>query len=256
MNNGYIKVWLAAAIAAGILLLLGLGRLFGGDYADLAGQLSGEARSRGIARIAVLDFSAGGGASPEEAAAAQLALSRELFRIDDAGVMDAAMLERLGDKGKLWPQALVKGGLYADGAGRVLVLKLLEPRSGRTIGAMQARLDPARRVPADLRDAPAGAETPPCARAEGVLQRLNVKLADLKARYWAERMRTPGFAPGEGETLPGSEIADYPARQQFYLLLNRYYESDGPVALSPDERAAMLKLRAMEDSYAANCAGP
>lgn len=252
MNAGCIKIWLAAAAAAGFFLFLGTGRPAAEDYRQLAAQLAEGARARGLTRLAVQEFSAGEGATAREAKAAGLKLSEELFRLNEAGVMDAALLERLGERGRRWQQALLKGGLYADGDGRTLVLKLIDARTGRTLLAAQARLDTGPAIPADLRDAPA-APVPPCEARAARLQEAEAAAVELKARYWAARLRDPSYSPQGRETLPGAEYGDYSVRQEFYLRLNEHYESDAPVALSAAELERVLALREGEASFAAAC---
>lgn len=252
MNGGHISILKAAALAAGFLMFWGPGRLAGEDYRGLAGSLADGARARGLARVAVGDFAAGPGVKPEEALAARQRLAGELFRLNEGGVMDAGLLERLGERGRRWQQAILSGGIFAEGEGRVLVLKLEDARTGRTLLAAQARLDPAPAIPADLRDAP-GAPVPPCEARAARLQEAEAAAVELKARYWAARLRDPAFSADGSEPLPGTEFGDYAVRQRFYLLLNELYESDSPVSLTAGELERVLALREGEASFAAAC---
>ncbi|HCC46842.1 MAG TPA: hypothetical protein DEQ38_01800 [Elusimicrobia bacterium] len=256
MRSGFSRLTgFAAALAAGLLLLWGLAPLFGGEYELLAGRLAGTARLHGLERLAVSSFTALGGASEEEARQAQLLLSEELFKLRGAGVMDAEMLEKLGERGRLWAQMLVKGRLFRTGEGLVLVLKTVHLRSGRPITTVQMNVPETKDPPApkDFRDAPADPATAACLKAAERLRSEGRAAVDLKARRWAARLRDPGYSGSGEERLPGSEIRDYRFRQEFYALLNEYYGREEPVALTAPETERLEDYIKSESAFLRDC---
>ncbi len=242
------RSWISGALT-GVLVLWGAAA-GAQDFVALADRVAGAGGGTGISRYAVEEFAAAGGATPEEAAAAKSGFAQELNDRDGADVMDAMLLSGLA-RGKAWPQALVQGTLYGSGAGRELVIKLKD-RSGRNLGIYQVSLPAGQSPPADLRDAPRGVT--PCERQRRSLAMENRALVELKARYWAARVRSPEFSYADLAAAPGGELKEYPVIQRFYTLVNAYYEQDGPVRLAPGEAKKVEDLLKKESAYAAACA--
>lgn len=256
MRSGFSRIiGFAAALAAGLLLLWGLAPLFGGEYERLADKLAATAKLHGLERLAVSNFTAQGGASPEEARQAQLLLSEELVKLRGAGVMDAEMLEKLGERGHLWAQMLVRGRLFRTGEGLVLVLKTVHLRSGRPINMVQMNVPETKgpTPPEDLRDAPADPKTAACLKTAERLRSEGGAAVDLKARHWAARLRDPAYSGSGEERLPGSEIRDYRLRQEFYSLLNEYYDREEPVALTSQETERLEEYIKSESAFLRDC---
>lgn len=217
----------------------------------LAEQVAAAGTALGVRRYAIEEFRAGDGASQAEAAEAKTGFAQELNDREEAQALDAALLAGLG-RGKAWPQAVVQGTIFGSGEGRTLVIKIKD-RGGRNLMVYQLDMPAGRPPPPDLRDAPDGMSA--CGRRGRALALANRALVDLKARYWAARVRLPGFSYEELAAPPGSELSEYPVIQQFYARLNAYYEQDGPVTLTPGERKQIEALLEKEAAYAAECAG-
>jgi hypothetical protein len=69
-----------------------------------------------------------------------------------------------------------------------------------------------------------------CASARRRASEIERSAVELKARYWAARLKSPGFDRRALTTNPGSEIEDPGVKADFYARLKRYYqESPAPV---------------------------
>lgn len=152
---------------------------------------------------------------------------------------------------KLRPQALVRGTVFREGETVTVLARLVDAISGRVLVSLEAtgrartmELPPVpdmdwNTAPASVpardmfRDAPADAEFD-CHAAFRDMDRVNDKAADLKARYWAGKMKEPGFVAGSLTRNPGSELRDPQVKQKFYESLSRYYE-DGAPRLSSEQ---------------------
>lgn len=62
-----------------------------------------------------------------------------------------------------------------------------------------------------------------CAGWEGKIDALQEGVVELKARYWASRLRDKDFSPRRSTRNPGSDIRDIGLRQRFYGRLRRLY---------------------------------
>lgn len=247
----------AAALGAALLLLWGTGPCLAGEYGRLADELAQNAKKHGLNRLAISGFSAEGPAGDGAAGEAQRLLSEALFKLPELGVMDAQVLEKLKERGRRWAQVLVKGRVYGTGTGLVLVVKTISTRSGRQLAIMQINIReaPQSPVPADLRDAPGDMKDSACARDLERLREENRAAVDLKARYWAAKVRDPGFSYAGLERAPGSELRDYGTLQRFYELFNAYYDQDGPVVLTEQESSRLKALLEKEAAALRECRG-
>lgn len=226
-----------------------------GDFEKLAAGLAGTAMQANASRLAVAEFTAQAEEGRAGADAARRRLCGELFKQPGLGVMDAAVLEQLNERGRLWAQLLVKGEVYGAGAGAMLVLKTYDLRSGRPLSTVQLELreESPGRVPEDLRDAPGDPARSACARAAEEVRGANAALVELKARYWAAKVREPGFSYTRLSSRPGSELKDYATFQKFYQLFNAYYDQAGPVTLTAAERTKVGALLRQEEGLKAGC---
>lgn len=225
-----------------------------GEFETLAGELAKISGQAGYNRLAINEFSAQEPAGLGQSRTAQQLLSAALFKIPGLGVMDAAVLEKIQGRSRRWAQVLVKGAVYGSADGDVLVLKATDLRSGRQLAALQISLRAeARGYPADLRDSPAEANDMACAKELERLKEANTGSVELKARYWAARIREPGFSYAGLAAAPGSELRDYATLQKFYTLFNAYYDQEGPVIITAAERAALEQLIEKEHQVKTKC---
>lgn len=249
MKTIFLRYWGAVlALAAALALLCGRPCL-GGNYERLADELVKTAKTEGLSRLVMNNFAAQGRAGQEEAREAQLRLSEALFKLPGIGVMDATVLEKLKERGRRWAQVLIKGEVYSTETGAVLVVKTIDLRSGRRLAIIQisAGEEAQSPVPKDFRDAPGDIKRSACAEALEQLKDTNIACVELKARYWAARVREPGFSYSGLDSAPGSELRDYATLQKFYTLFNAYYEKDGPIIIPKTER---LKLNTLMEKEA------
>lgn len=92
-----------------------------------------------------------------------------------------------------------------------------------------------------------------CADRRSRLARLNSALVDTKARYWADKMKEPGFRGLGLRENPGSEIDDPRIKSAFYTLLARYYKTP-PAALPGSSKfAEVIRLIEEERLFTDDC---
>ena len=94
-----------------------------------------------------------------------------------------------------------------------------------------------------------------CRDLSAELSRLERSILDVKARYWAYRMRHPGFSRGSLSSNPGSEIRSPWLRRSFYRLLQRYHEDTDLERPSQFEVAAMIRTMRRMLSLIEDCGG-
>ncbi|HNW44457.1 MAG TPA: hypothetical protein PKI19_08125 [Elusimicrobiales bacterium] len=139
------------------------------------------------------------------------------------------------------------GGIYQLTAELPGILVPVVP-AGWTAEAPSAR-------PADLRDALSDSSGNSCAARRQRLAGRNAALVDAKARYWALKMKAPGWSgPGLREN-PGSEIEAPEVQARFYKLLAGYYKSELPARLEAGELAKVTGLLEAEELFSGECAG-
>lgn len=176
-------------------------------------------------------------------------------RLQSSGLVDMRTLRELGRL--LDADAVVAGAVASLRGDRAEIdARLIESESGRVLGAVTARVEkdwpegslldqaggwgpalpplPSFEAPLlaswDARDAVAEQS---CRDARERVDREESRLVELKARYWAQRLRG-GLEPGRLKRNPGSEIKDAELRARFYALLRRESAAPGP-ALRSDE---------------------
>ncbi len=265
---------------AALVLALAATAAGAADYQGLAMSLAGAARSSGISRVLLGSFTAGAGAESEaryaqERAAAALASQKDL-EVMDQETMQAYAGSKDGWMAKLpsreRPQAFIKGSVFQEGDDVTLLVKLVDARSGRVIrtGELKSRArfsgsdvpavpdlkwdEPVAVAPVhdDFRDAPAEPAAG-CEKSFKELTRVNTAAVDLKARYWARKMKEPGFTLGALSRNPGSEIRDPQVKEKFYALLSKYYDQAGGPALPKAQEQKLEAFMAKEDGVIDRC---
>lgn len=233
------------------------------DYKSMAAGMAEAARTNGITRVALGTFSGDRSEAgfAEEKTAGSLAGETGLEVLDQEALQASAGSKEGWIKkvpAKMRPQAFIKGSVFSDGEDVIIMIKLVDVRSGRVIKAAEmksrARLSEIPAVPDinwgepvamapmqnDFRDAPSDNGFD-CSGAFRDMTRLNEAAVDLKARYWARKMKEPGFTMGSLSRNPGSEIKDFQVKHKFYQLLTQYHEQDEPPAM---QEAQVKKLEA------------
>lgn len=77
------------------------------------------------------------------------------------------------------------------------------------------------------------------------------ELLEQKARFWAEKIKSPNFSMSTLRRNPGSEIKSQFLKQQFYSLLEHY--SKNPQPLSEEEKKQLKELVLKEKAYMDDC---
>jgi hypothetical protein len=271
MKTINIKTFAAAALA---LLAFTLSAQ-AADYKELAANLALSARTGGITRVVLGSFSG----DSKEAGLAQEKTAGSLANVKDLEVLDLEALQAsAGSKegwmkklpSKLRPQAFIKGSVFQDGGEVTIMVKLVDARSGRVLRAVEMKSralatelpavpdinwgEPVAMAPMadDFRDAPAD-NAFDCRSAFRDMTRLNEAAVDLKARYWARKMKEPGFTMGSLSRNPGSEIKDFQVKQKFYELLAKYHEQDELPAMQEAQVKKLETFMAKEDTVIDRC---
>lgn len=245
-----------AALVPAAAFFWSSGPLRADEYRKLAYGLSNSLKPMGLNRLAISDFLARGELPPEEAAYAQRQLSEALFEEPGIGIMDVSVLKKISGRGQLWPHVLIKGEVYPTETGLAVVVKVLNFRTGGLIRTMQIEtggIKEAGRRSAAFRDVVSGEKSQACVRLLRQVREENRTGVELKARYWAAKVREPDFSYSELDHVPGGEFTDYRTRQKFYELINAYYEQDRPVILTEQELAGVAALHAREAAAREAC---
>lgn len=265
------------AFWASVLLLLSAFPAAGSDYKTFAENVAGSAKEHGITRIAIGAFSASAGNEEEARFAAEkmegLLSSGGLEMLDQATLEAAANPKKgwlAGLPSKLRPQAYIKGSVFKGEDGLTVMVKLVEVASGRVIGAMEMKSAPRftevpsvpemnwgapsaeARIPNDFRDAVADKPFD-CGEAVREMTRINAGAVDLKARYWAIKMKEKGFVLGSLSRNPGSELKDHQVKQKFYELLTKYHNEESAPALAEGKMKKLEEFMGREGSVIDRC---
>jgi TolB-like protein len=261
--------------AAAAILVLAAVTARAGEYERLAAPLARLARSHGDVRLAVLPFQEIGGrgsttgriiserlVGPLAAAPGLQVVERTMLegvlreqRLDESGVVDQRSLKDLGRV--LGADALVTGTAISLTNGEVeIVARLVDVETARVLGVAEGR------VPRDwnesMFDDASWSGLPPipsfdlaqdasagdfgCGRSAETVDTLERSIVDVKARYWAARLRA-GIPRGSLTRNPGSEIADPTVRAEFYSRLRAYARAGGD---APDGDEVGRMNRTME----------
>ena len=97
----------------------------------------------------------------------------------------------------------------------------------------------------DLKDAPAAQST--CTGAAERVDRMQTDVLELKARYWAFRLRL-GLDASEVTVNPGTTIPDSGLRARFYSRLAAFHAEANPVPMTEEELSELKRLEG--ESYA------
>ncbi len=267
-----------SALAALLLLSFCSAPAVSGEYAQLAGNLAEAAKANGITRIAMGAFSASAGTEEEARFAAEKTASLLSSQIG-LEILDQATLEaNAGPKGswlsqlpsRLRPQAFIKGSVFKGEGDLTVMAKLVDAASGRVLETIEIRsaarftdLPPVPELNWDsppatapmhdnLRDSVADTAFD-CKGAFREMTRINDGAVDLKARYWALKMKEKGFVFGSLTRNPGSEFRDPQVKQKFYELLAKYHEQDAAPAISEAQTKKLEDFMGREDAVIDRC---
>lgn len=212
-------------------------------------------------------------ASPEGRVRLEDALARDRRPAPAWRQPDEADLMR----NKLSADAAVTGSVAAYGGGLRIQARLTDLKTGQVLLSVQSGTVPEpvvfrgplvelpwRPAPspwrargeagaAGLRDAVSDAGQAACAGQRAALWRLNARLAEKKARYWAAKMREPGFSTGAPGRNPGIELGPPAFQKLFYALLAAYLAAEPPRGLAAGEVKEINDLLEVETGFATRC---
>jgi hypothetical protein len=277
MNIKNFKYLGAALLTAAFLS--SAGAQGSGEYGRLAYGLAQAAIGHGLPRVAMGAFSSAGSSAEEDARFASERTAAGLAEGAGIQFLDLAVLEAAAGGREGWlarlpaktrPQALVKGTVFKEGEKITVIARLVEASTGRVLASLQAvsraRFSELPPVPDmdwgsapavapvrdPLRDAPSDGGFN-CSAAFKEMDRINSGAADLKARYWAAKMKEPGFVVGSLTRNPGSEIRDPLLKQKFYDLLARYYGEEAAPGISSGQAARLEEFMGRESGVIDRC---
>lgn len=277
MNIKNLK-YLGAALLTAALLSPAMAQ-GSGEYGRLAEGLAQAAIGHGLPRVAMGAFSSAGASAEEDARFASERTAAGLAAGTGIQFLDLAVLEAAAGGREGWlarlptktrPQALVKGTVFKEGDKITVIVRLVEASTGRVLASLQAvsraRFSELPPVPDmdwgsapavapvrdPFRDAPADGGFN-CSAAFKEMDRVNAGAADLKARYWAAKMKEPSFVMGSLTRNPGSEIRDPQLKQKFYDLLTRYYGEEDAPGISRDQAARLEEFMGRESGVIDRC---
>ncbi|MBI3564884.1 MAG: hypothetical protein HY079_06800 [Elusimicrobia bacterium] len=279
------RSWTRGAAAA-VCLALCASAAEAGEYDRLAAPLAKTARAHGRIRLAVLPFAEVGGKGsttgriiserligPLAAAEGLEVVERTLLdgvmkeqRLQVSGIVDQRSLKELGRV--LGVDAIVTGTAIALKDDRVeVVARIIDAETARVLGVAETRVErdwnesmfddsswaglPA--LPSFDLAQDASAAMWDCGTASETVDTLERSIVDVKARYWAARLRE-GIAPRSLKRNPGSEIGNPEIKAEFYARLRAYAREAGP-APTPDETAKMNKTMDRISRMAGVCRG-
>lgn len=239
--------------------------------------------------IAFLSFNLSGIFSGETTYYPADKISQHLWEKKEIKILERARIEEIlgearfsalgGSKGAdiigaIKADAVVTGTIYEDFTRLELSVKLIDAANARVLMSKTLSLEyfpqtfgesgfwkTEDEVPDfdDFRDAPkdflAGtAQSSPCGESAVKLRKIQENTADLKARYWAEKIRQPGFSYGSLTRNPGSEFLDQEIKSRFYRLLENYWRQRVP-AVSAAEKTQVERLLEKEKKFKDYCGG-
>ncbi|MDD5656111.1 MAG: FlgO family outer membrane protein [Elusimicrobia bacterium] len=256
-------------------------------YDDIAAELCRAAARHAKARVAVLPFQSVGKRNgqageivSEKLTAAVVArgqvevVERTLLaavmreqRLMRSGAVDLPTIKELGRI--LGVDALAAGTLTELRDGRFEVNgRLIDAQSARILAAVSARVRPdwAQSLFDDMswpapgwgafELAPAAAAepgAPDCGRAGEEIDELDRAVLDVKARYWAGRLRDRDIERGSLKRNPGSEIRNLETRREFYRILRAHFDDGALRRVGASEFARLRGAQAEIDRLAEAC---
>ncbi len=282
MKSRGLEIFIALAIFCGASPLFSAAGEGGGDCKGVSARIVNFAIANDINRISVLTFSEKGGAEKDEAAYISERISACLAGREKPVLIEQALLEKIlkgaggrrpGRPNDIFPvDAVVAGTVFAAGPKLKVLTRLIDIRTGRVLLADQSESERERAQfpevpdielewdgtawplpPSDFRDAVSDPGQGSCAGRKMRLTGLNSELVETKARYWAAKMKEPGFTVRGLSRNPGTEITDPEVKARFYKLLGAYYRSEYEEPPDPARLTAVLDLIAEEAKVYNEC---
>ena len=266
MVKGVRAALLAALSAAALALPAGASL----DIQEMAKTMAAAAGTRRIKRVAIVPFTGPRGASSFSGAVVSERLVIQILARGELDLVERGLLDKVLEEQRLgvfgiMDQDTVKNLGKVIGVDAILTGSIIELRNekievnARLINTETAQVMAADtiRMTKDWEDRPIGEDmstwiVPVPAlngdffKSGGVtclsrVDEVERRLLDLKARYWAERLKDPSFTLRSLKRNPGSEIRDEEMRKHFYVMMREHYDAPARTPLLPSERAQLAK---------------
>ncbi|MDO8805122.1 MAG: hypothetical protein Q7R35_11870 [Elusimicrobiota bacterium] len=300
MENKGLK--LIAGLTSALALLSSPAAAGADGYRNLSAQIIKCAETNSLKKIAVLAFSAKGGAGRNDTEYAAEKIGLYLAGSKKTALIERTLLERVlketrlssaaggvADKAEILKNALsldavVTGVVFADGENLKVLARLIDLKTGRVLLAAETE---AGRLPPELSDGDFASMEPPevtfpelpaewdrpapasswtafrdavaepadqsCPGRWSLVAKLNEELVDAKARYWALKMKAPGFSLRSLTRNPGSEIKDPGVKARFYSLLTAYFREGEYAPPEPEKMSAVFAMLKIEKQVLDEC---
>lgn len=244
----------------------------------LGRELADAARAAGLKRVAVARLDSARGADTGEGALLTERLTTALVRSGKVQAVERSMLPKLMEERSLARtgaleadgsesarlsrvDGIVMGTYRSSGKIVRLVLRVVDSRSGVIVGAVEGELErEGESVISDMDpfdvpvpvlggrfdfevDAQRDAVADTAARCGGAESRINAleeSILEIKARYWARRLKD-GLPASELKVNPGSTIPDPLLKARFYDSLRRWFNQDEVPPLNAAEVTRFVK---------------
>lgn len=274
------------SLAALLLLAVPAGHA-GDGFAAVARHIDREARRAGIASVAVLPLVPSASAPLGRGHEAAERLTTALVRRRGVAVVERTLLGKLFEERRLSQagavegpaparlagvDAVVSGTLVEAGDADEITVRLVDLATGRIVAAASRRValprsPRAEGVPVELgtafwpsaaapdripliegNEAAGRVRGTDCSDAPRRIDGLQRAVLDLKARYWARRLKD-GDSWAALERMPGSVVSDEDLRWELYDRIREYYraasvpalsELDASIFQNADERSLVL----------------
>jgi hypothetical protein len=250
----------------------------GDPMRGLGRELADAARAAGLHRVAVSRLDSSRGGDNAEGTLLTERLTTALVRSGKVQAVERSLLPKLMEERSLARtgalvtdstegsrlarvDGIVMGTYRSSGKTVKLVLRVVDYRTGVIVGAVEGELErEGQSVMSDMdpfevpvpvmtgrfdfetdatRDAVADTRAR-CANAESRINALEESILDIKARYWARRLKD-GLPASELKVNPGSTIPDPALKARFYAELRRWFDADELPRLTAAEVTRFVK---------------
>ncbi|MFA5137668.1 MAG: FlgO family outer membrane protein [Elusimicrobiota bacterium] len=191
--------------------------------------------------------------------------------MEQTGAVEAVHAKRIGRI--MGVDAVVTGTILRSAKGKAEVnARLIDAEDARVIGAVVAEVErdwnepqDSITVPAPILDvsftpwweagsaSAAGFEEDGCEGFEERIDALQRAVLEAKARYWSDKLRTPGFSARSLSSNPGSDIRSLQSRSLFYGRVRELYDSGARQPLSAEEMRAVERSDARVKAIRERC---
>lgn len=175
------------------------------------------------------------------------------------------------------PDAIINASVYKKDNGFEIVLKLLNLNDLKLIGVFSKSINRVDVIPFDkfgkdfnvsdidfsslkklsdevsFRDSISDYNYLDCSDGKIWVDNIQNETIDIRAKYWAYKMKQPDFSFKSLTSNPGSEIKDPDLKNRFYELLKNYYYSDKKIDLELGDKKYIEEIFRKEKEITGRC---